>query len=683
MPHSGLSVPASLQELLDSLTPAQSAAVRHAHGPAVVFAGAGSGKTRVITTRLLYLCESGVARPQEILAVTFTNRAAREMQERVRRYSWEIAARCQIATFHSTAARWLREFGGELGYKSDFVIFDEQDARTALTEVLNTMGVEKALQPDLARSIARHKGRGETAEDVARLEPTGSLGAVVRQVYGRYQDYLRGCQAMDFGDLLLNLLVLLRRNGAGGNSLRQRIRFVMVDEYQDTNDVQASILDELTGPSHNLLVVGDDDQSIYSWRGAKATNILGFCDRYPLAQQYMLEQNYRCSGNILNAASRLIANNRVRQDKTLWTDNASGDRVQFVMCSTPVDEARAIVDSINLHLSGLPASERDAALGEMAVFYRTNSQSRPIEDAFARLGVPYRVFGGLRFFERAEVRDLIAYMRLLTHPQDDIAFLRVVNTPSRKIGDKTLEPLRQQAADGHTSLMEALRGATLPRTSRLHEFRVLIDELQASAPALLAQWVDRITQAIRYEDYLKKKYPDDCEDRIQNVAELRRALVEAQDDDPRLSLVDWLTRLALAEERAVEDDPKSVVLSTFHMAKGLEFDRVFVVGLVEGLLPFQSQQGATSVEEERRLLYVGMTRARKHLTLLGFMSRMGASGPTPWRISRFVNELDGKSTDFVHSGSWDFMGSPGYDDGGMRTSRIGSEPDSLSYDYDV
>ncbi len=603
-----------------------------------MFAGAGSGKTRIITHRIAWLIEQGV-RPWEILAVTFTNKAAQEMRHRVEALT-PMGSRCLIATFHAACARWLREFAPELGYTSDFTIYDDNDQLQALKTVLAELNVKL----DAEVTIQEYKAAINRAKTMAMLpsderlkrDYADSMPPVGQQVYQRYQEYLAGCNAMDFGDLIMNVLLLLRRNTTVRDILQRRYRYLLVDEYQDTNRTQFELMSWLAEKSRNLFVVGDDDQSIYSWRGAVPANIIEFDKVYPDAVKVTLEQNYRCSAHIVNAAAAMIGNNKYRVPKTLFTENPSGDKIDYRLETDNEIEAWWVIDTIK--------SERSRfELADVAVFYRTNSQSRMLEDALRRENLPYQIYGTVRFYDRAEIKDLMAFFRLLVNPFDDVSVKRVLNVPTRGIGKKAEDTVEAEAAKRGLPLiktMELLVAEGYPKLApKLKEFLTILETLRARlAAGSLDEMLEVLLNTTQYVAYIEKKFPDQALDKIENIHELGAALADFAAAYPDGTIADWLQSVTLASTEG--ENNGGVTLMTMHMAKGLEFRRVFIVGVEEGLLPHRSSMDADeSVEEERRLLYVGITRAKEKLSLAGAYRRRTYNNWSANRPSRFLSEI--------------------------------------------
>lgn len=627
--------------LLEKLNDVQRAACLHREGPLVVFAGAGSGKTRIITTRIAWLIEQGVL-PWEILAVTFTNKAAEEMKHRAEDLAPE-ARRSMVTTFHSACSRWLREFASELGFDSHFSIYDDQDSSRALKNILKELA-PKADIPTMAGEMKRFIQFAKTAGilpggaeqlviDRPDLVPTGGI-----QVYRLYQEYLQQANAMDFGDLLLNLLLLLRHNEKVRKILSERYRYIMVDEFQDTNRTQFEIIQHLASRHRNLVVVGDDDQSIYSWRGAMPSNILDFHQTYPEAQRVALEQNYRCTGHIVGAASKLVAHNKKRASKTLFTLADVGEPIDVHLEADGEMEAYWIAERIQ-------AEKKSYPFDDVAIFYRTNSQSRALEESLRRMRIPYTVFGSLEFYERLEIKDLMAYLRLLINDNDSISFLRIINVPGRGLGDKAIEQIEQFAKNHSLSLMEASRRMAAASTPKLGpKLKYFTDLMQALRADILSgplkDVIKTLLEALEYTEHLKKKFPDQYTDKIDNIQELAAGLAEFQKKNPDASLEEWMQTVSL-----VRDDPDGqsvggVSMMTLHMAKGLEFRRVFVAGLEDGLLPHRnSVEDSSLIEEERRLLYVGITRAKEKLSLTCAKRRRTYNTEMMNPPSRFLQEI--------------------------------------------
>lgn len=660
-------------ELLSGLDPDQRIAATHKDGPVVVFAGAGSGKTRIITHRIAWLIKEGVP-PWQILAVTFTNKAAQEMKSRVEALT-PYASRSLITTFHSACARWLREFAPELGFTSDFTIYDDNDANTALKTVLSEMSIQledKKLVSEYRIAINRLKTNAILPGDEAlSRDDSGLMPVAGAQVYARYQEYLATNNAMDFGDLLLNVLLLLRRNVMVRETLTRRYRYILVDEYQDTNRTQFELLKRLAEPHKNLFVVGDDDQSIYSWRGALPSNIIDFDKIYPDAVKVTMAHNYRCTGHIVSAASAMITNNKTRVDKEPYTKNPAGHQLEYRHETDNEMESWWVVDKIRREQSEFP-------LRDVAVFYRTNSQSRLLEDALRRHNLPYRIYGTVRFYDRVEIKDLMAWFRVAVNPRDDISMKRIINTPPRGLGDKAIATIEAEALQRGISIREAIQQmaeANYPKLGgKLRELEQLIDSLQhALVDGAVEDALQTVIDDTAYIDYIRKKYPDQAIDKVENIQELGAALADFASANPEASIAEWLQQVTLVSSEA--DNGVGITLMTLHMAKGLEFRRVYLVGLEEGLLPHKnSLEDEMAVEEERRLLYVGITRAKEKLTLTSALRRRTFNTWAANRPSRFLSEIPSKH--FAADAMLDSLETPQPHAG--RPADAGS----YSYEYD-
>lgn len=634
------------RQILSTLNEMQHRAAVFNQGPLVVFAGAGSGKTRIITARIALLIESGV-RPSQIFAVTFTNKAAKEMRERAVVMTPD-ASGVHIATFHSACARWLREFAPELGFSSDFTIFDDNDSKGLIKRILKEFNLKvegKATANDYKSAIARVKTYGwlpaeaeKQSQNFADLFPP--FGA---KVYKKYQESLALQNAMDFSDLMLNMLLLLRTNPGVKNILQSRYKYILVDEYQDTNPTQFELISHLVGKEKNLMVVGDDDQSIYSWRGADPSNIIDFKEHYPSAEIIRLEQNYRCAGNIVDAASQIIKNNKRRAEKTLWTDNPKGDPIEFRLECDGESESWYVSDQIKAEVKQFPYED-------VAVFYRTNAQSRQLEDTLRRNLIPYQIFGSLRFYDRVEIKDLVAYIRLLVNPKDDQAFLRIVNVPARGIGAKAQQTLSDMASEENVSILEMARkvvASKLPRlSSKLAGFLNVLDEINGLVKTSgMSETISILLSHIDYKAHLEKKYPEQTEDKLSNVHELGAALGSYAEEFPDRKLNHWLQDISL--QGSEENSRGGVSLMTLHSAKGLEYPRVYLVGFEDGLLPHNnSMDYEDDLEEERRLLYVGITRAKTKITLLAAQKRRVFNNWMANAPSRFLAEISPDIIDF-------------------------------------
>ncbi len=627
--------------LLDKLNAQQREAVLATEGPVLVLAGAGSGKTRVITYRIAHLIEQGTP-PGAILAVTFTNKAADQMRERVDGLlasTGSVAADVWISTFHSFCARLLRREGSRLGLKRDFAIFDEDDQIAAVKLALRQLGLdEKSYTPrSILERISFAKNRGLGAEALAADEH-GERGRAAAKVFEGYQAVLKQAGALDFDDLLVRAVELLHDHSEARAQWQARFRYLHVDEYQDTNPMQYEVLRQLAGSSGNVCVVGDEDQSIYSWRGADVSHILRFAEDFPGATVVRLEENYRSIQNILDAAGAVVAHNKRRLGKTLRATRGAGPLLRFYEAPDAGGEAEWVAAEIDRLL--LEETSTHAA-----VLYRTNAISRSFEDVLRRKAIRYKLVGGFSFYQRAEVKDALAYLRLLRNPDDDIALLRVINTPPRGIGKTTVEALRAAAGKASSSLWAAIVPALAARSSGasapLRDFHGLIEALRKDASSLApAELLSAILDRTGYLDQLEQQDTVEDSARAENLHELVNALAEATESGETFQ--DFLDRAALVSDADQYDEASRVTLMTLHSAKGLEFEHVFLAGLEEGLFPHaRALHRPEDIEEERRLCYVGMTRAKDTLTLTRAVYRRSygsdlEQSPMP---SRFLMEI--------------------------------------------
>ncbi|MGQ0793692.1 MAG: ATP-dependent helicase [Deltaproteobacteria bacterium] len=627
-------------KIIAELNPSQSEAVLHPSGPVLVLAGAGSGKTRIITRRIAHLiCERG-EKPFNILAVTFTNKAANEMKERIHSLVGDSARNLWIGTFHSISLRILkREIDKLEGFRSDFVIYDEGDQLKLIRECMGRLGFgDQLFDPRSARSqIDSAKSRGLAPGDAA---DDLSLDEKISKIYYLYEQELRRSNALDFADLLRFTALILEKLPDVLEKYREQFRHILVDEYQDTNSLQYKIVKLLSQKHRNILVVGDDNQSIYGWRGADISNILGFERDFPDAAIIKLEQNYRSTGNILKAAGALILRNRLRRDKTLWTDNPEGDLISYYEAYDERDEARYVAGQIQ---SDRAASGR--AYRDFAVFYRTNNQSRLIEEQLLRSQIPYALVGGVGFYDRAEIRDIMAYLRFITNQLDDISLKRIINTPPRGIGRATVDALDSIARARGTSLFDAIgfavENAVFPKKTLggIAKFHVLLSGLiDLSKRVSIAELLG---EALRMTGYLTMLEGEP--ERLDNLGEILNLTAEFEKDnsEQRRSLHDFLDSVTLASDvDGFNDRADQVTLMTVHSSKGLEFPVVFIIGVEEKLFPHErSLQSGKLIEEERRLCYVGITRAKEKLHLISASKRRFfgiEKTPVP---SRFISEI--------------------------------------------
>jgi DNA helicase-2/ATP-dependent DNA helicase PcrA len=641
---------AALDALLEGLNDPQREAVMHVDGPLLVLAGAGSGKTRVLTHRIAYLIGAGHAQASEILAITFTNKAANEMRERVELLVGNRVRAMWVMTFHSACARMLRSDAQRLGYTRTFTIYDAADSRRLIKHCLDELDIDsKRFTPRAMQSqISDAKNRLRSIEDYRQL--VGSyFEQTVADVYEEYERQLHRRNAMDFDDLLVRTVNVLELFQEVRDRYQQAFRYVMVDEYQDTNHAQYRLLQLLTSEHRNLMVVGDDDQSIYGFRGADIRNILDFNDDYVDAKVVRLEQNYRSTQMILDAANAVIENNRGRMGKTLWTDVGEGDRVKIRECDDEHAEARFVVAEIER------LADEGVSRNEIAVFYRTNAQSRVLEDMLTRAGVSFQVIGGPKFYERSEVKDAVAYLTFLVNPQDGGAFTRIVNTPRRGIGQTSLSRVLAHAntigvspwdAAADPEAVPGLGKAAIKAFDRFMSTMHRLRERLETRPAV-ETFLREVLGETGYLDGLQAERTIEAQGRIENLEALMVAAAEydARAEEPNVE--EWLQQLALyAAGDDLQDDEGLVTLMTLHNAKGLEFPIVFIIGVEDGVFPHSRAIEEGDVEEERRLAYVGLTRAMRDLYVTYARRRMQYGGGTmPAMRSRFLDEIPRELTD--------------------------------------
>ncbi|MGB5812924.1 MAG: UvrD-helicase domain-containing protein [Polyangiales bacterium] len=635
---------------LGSLNSRQREAVVHEGGPLVVFAGAGSGKTRVITFRVANLIATHEVPPWRILAVTFTNKAAGEMRERLLGLLGDQGSAVQVGTFHATCARFLRRHGESLGISKDFTIYDDQDQLALVKRVVRDLGLDdKRYQPKaLAGRINRAKQEVQGPGEIDAPDPWSE---VARRVYQSYEEHLIRANALDFGDLIYRTVRGLERDDEFRDALVGRFSHVLVDEFQDTNQAQFRLVRALAEEHRNLCVVGDDDQSIYRWRGADRRNILDFRASFPDATLVKLEQNYRSTQRILRAANAVIARNTDREPKELWTDNPEGEPVLVVRTMDERDEARLVLRGVQELLG------QGQSLSEVAVFYRTHAQSRVLEEALRSANIGYRIVGGMRFYDRAEVKDLLAYLRAAINPADDMSLLRVINTPARGIGKTTVNRLLEQAAQhgcGLWALFEDPRlwGVGNAAQKRLARFVDLMSDLRFSATrgAPLGEVGAELVERTGYADMLRHDDTPEADARFQNVQELVASMDEFERERPEANLADFLENVTLQTSADEAEGGDRVTLMTVHAAKGLEFPVVMVTGLEEQVFPFRGidpWEDPEELEEERRLAYVAFTRAKQRL-VLSFAAVRRIFGQQRVGIpSRFLQELPPEDSHWI------------------------------------
>ena len=628
---------------LADLNPQQREAVTHGDGPLLVLAGAGSGKTRVITYRIAYLISERHVPPPQILAVTFTNKAADEMLGRVNRLVAGGLGRPVIGTFHSTALRILRRYADRLGYTKSFLIYDAADQQTLARRSMRELNLDEDAFP--VRTVLGRISRAKN--DLIGLaefekENRDFYGVRIAEVYRKYQARLREYDAMDFDDLIGNFVELLQTHPEVRDELRNRFRHLLIDEYQDTNRAQYLLIKGLAGENGNVVAVGDEDQSIYKFRGADINNILNFERDFPGARVIKLEQNYRSTGNILDAATGVVSRNVARKGKRLFTEAGGGEPVRIVTCETDREEAQFVVNRIR-------EMQPDVPLREIAVLFRTNAQSRPFEEELLGANYPYIVVGGVKFYERAEIKDTLAYLRLSVRPHDTPSLERVINVPARGIGDTTLKALSDHAQAEGVSLWTVIEGDLdfLPERARraVREFREVARDLQRSASQPVPEFLDYVLVRTGYKRVLTESKDPQDESRLENLAELTNSAREFIEANLDATLGDYLDSVSLLSDVDQYDAQKGVTLMTLHAAKGLEFRVVFLAGMEEGILPHA--QSRDDIEEERRLCYVGMTRAREQLYCLHTYQRRVHGQFREQSPSPFLDEIPQEARELV------------------------------------
>lgn len=640
-----------LEFVTKGLNPAQSEAVQTIDGPLLILAGAGSGKTRVLTHRMANIIGHGTAAADEILCVTFTNKAAKEMEHRIYKVlsdmNVHIRSQLWVNTFHSFCVRVLRQHLTLLDYKPYFGIYDSSDQLSQIKKVMNALNINDKMYPakNFQSRISNAKMLGLNPEEFEKTNKR-LMDQKTLEVYKAYEAEMKKANSLDFDDLLLKTYELFRMYPDILKMYQEKFRYIMVDEYQDTNRIQYLIVQMLAKAHHNLCVVGDEDQSIYSWRGADISNILDFEKDFPNAKVIKLEENYRSSANIVTAATHVIKNNTQRKDKTLFTSNPEGDLIQVLEEKNEYDEARFVAKTIQSMIS-----EGEGSYNDYAVFYRTNAQSRVLEEQLRTLSLPYRLIGGVRFYERMEIKDVLCFMKLSVNPADDMAFKRVINVPARGIGKTTVEKIEEHSVQNKISMFAATqkmidsRDFNAGTSGKLRRFITLMEELQTSAHSFkLLDFYHIVLDRTEYLQALKKDESPEALARIENLEELDNAIAQfCKERSEEASLISFLEEMALVNDvDSLDQQQNSVTLMTLHISKGLEFPYVFVVGMEENLFPsgrVTDSDSELEVEEERRLAYVGMTRARKKLWLTYTRMRRvwGQEQFNP--PSRFIKEI--------------------------------------------
>ncbi len=617
---------------LENLNDRQKEAVLYNDGPLLIIAGAGAGKTKTLTTKIAYLIEKENVHPYNILAITFTNKAAKEMKDRLYMLIGELAKKLQVSTFHSFGLKLLRENYEALGYDKNFVIMDSDDSLTVVKKIIKDMGYDpKIYNPRAIRNkISSFKNEMMSPESYEKYA-VSDYEKVIQQVYAKYEVKLQRNNSVDFDDLLLLPIELFKKRPETLEKYQDLYQYLLIDEYQDTNDAQYILTKLLCAKNRKITCVGDDSQSIYSFRGANYKNILNFEKDYKDAKTILLEQNYRSTSTILDAANQVIKNNKMRKDKNLWTARGVGDKIKYYRAYNERDEAQYVIRKIK------ELTVRGVEYKDMAVLYRTNAQSRVLEEEMLKENVPYRVIGSFYFYSRKEIKDLIAYLRLIHNSKDNISLLRVINTPKRGIGLKTIETLQEKADLAGTSIYDAIT------SGKELDFKNTIEKLKSISEELtLTELIDKVLDASGLRADLESEKSLEAEVRLENLEEFKSITKSFEEREGLISLEDFLLEISLISDvEEYKDDPNRVSLMTVHSVKGLEFNHVFVVGMEEGIFPhMNSLMENSELEEERRLCYVAITRAKDDLHLVNARRRtlFGKEQINP--VSRFMGEIN-------------------------------------------
>ena len=663
-----------IQQQFSHMNPMQRQAVFATEGPLLILAGAGSGKTTVLVNRIAYILQSGLCRPWNILAITFTNKAAGELKERICSAVPEGGADIWAATFHSTCARILRRYGDRLGYSSHFTVYATDDQKRLMKEIVKQLNIDEKILPvkSVLSEISKAKDKMQTPAEMLREADHDYRKQSIAKAYEIYQKRLETADAMDFDDLLCKAVELFRQNPEILGYYQNQFKYIMVDEYQDTNRVQYEFVRMLAEKHGNICVVGDDDQSIYKFRGATIENILSFENTFKGAQIIRLEQNYRSTKTILSAANEVISNNTVRKGKTLWTENAEGEKIELHTCEDERDEAAFIARTI---MDGVADGRRYA---DYAILYRTNAQSNAIEQALSRSGVPHRIIGGHRFYDREEIRDMIAYLQVINNPHDDVRLRRIINVPKRGIGGRTLEIAAEIGTGLGESIYTIIKDAgSYPQLSRsaakLKSFVALIDgliEAEESGDYSLAELYNLILEHTNYEAYLRHE-KENADVRIENIEELSSNIIKFEEDyGEEADLSGFLEEISLMTDIDNYDaEADTCVMMTLHSAKGLEFPVVFITGMEDGLFPsIASMMNPEEIGEERRLAYVGITRAKEKLYLTKTRTRMLFGSTTYNKESCFVSEIPDELMERTGERKKTFLYGSAYKDSGKATA---------------
>lgn len=616
---------------LDNLNDKQREAVLYNNGPLLIIAGAGAGKTKTLTTKIAYLIEESITTPYNILAITFTNKAAKEMKDRLGVLIGDLAKKVQVSTFHSFGLKLLKENYNLLGYDRNFVIMDSDDSLTVVKKIIKDLGYDpKIYNPKAIRNkISSCKNEMISAKAYERFA-VSDYEQVVHKVYEKYEQKLRQNNSVDFDDLLLLPIQLFRENPDTLKKYQDLYQYILIDEYQDTNQAQYILTKMISEKNRRIICVGDDSQSIYSFRGANYKNILNFEKDYPDAKIILLEQNYRSTSTILDAANQVIKNNTQRKDKKLWTDRGVGEKIKYYRAYNERDEAQYVIRKIKELIN------KGVEYKDIAILYRTNAQSRVVEEEMLKENLPYRVIGSFYFYSRKEIKDLIAYLRLIHNSKDNISLLRVINTPKRGIGLKTIENLTTKADLEGISIYEAIN------SGKELEFKKTIEKLkEISKDLTLTELIDKVLDASGLKKELESEQTLEAEVRLENLEEFKSITKSFEEKEGLISLEDFLLEISLISDvEEYKDDPNRISLMTVHSVKGLEFDHVFVIGMEEGLFPhMNSLMENIALEEERRLCYVAITRAKDDLHLVNARRRtlFGKEQVNP--VSRFISEI--------------------------------------------
>lgn len=617
--------------MLEGLNDKQKEAVLYNEGPLLIIAGAGAGKTKTLTTKIAYLIEEGFAYPYNVLAITFTNKAAKEMKDRLYGLIGDLAKKVQVSTFHSFGLKLLRENYEKLGYEANFVIMDSDDSLTVVKKIVKDLGYDpKIYNPRAIRNkISSCKNEMMTPEMYERYA-VSDYEKVMHKVYEKYEEKLKKNNSVDFDDLLLLPIKLFKENPSVLQKYQELYQYILIDEYQDTNEAQYILSKLISAKSRKITCVGDDSQSIYSFRGANYKNILNFEKDYKDAKTILLEENYRSTSTILDAANQVIKNNTQRKDKNLWTSRGKGEKIKYYRAYNERDEAQYVIRKIK------ELRNKDVEYKDIAVLYRTNAQSRVLEEEMLKENMPYRVIGSFYFYSRKEIKDLIAYLRLIHNSKDNVSLLRVINTPKRGIGLKTIENLTMKADEAGTSIYEAIS------SGKELEFKKTIEQLKSLSEELtLTELIDKVLDASGMRQELESEKTLESEVRLENLEEFKSITKSFEEREGLVSLEDFLLEISLISDvEEYKDDPNRVSLMTVHSVKGLEFNHVFVVGMEEGIFPHMNSLMETSeLEEERRLCYVAITRAKDDLHLINARRRtlFGKEQINP--VSRFIGEI--------------------------------------------